>query len=407
MSTLTPEVSATSPGDQPPDSRPSAVRSWAAGRGSVAILTGLAVFSALVVGSVLMIVTTSSTIHAWSLFFSNPLGALKASWDLIYQAYGSLVAGAFESRYAISETLVSAAPLMVAGLAVALGFKAGLFNIGAQGQLLGGVIATDAVAIGLKGLPVELLLPLALLAGLVGGGLVGAIPGLLKARTGAHEVIVTIMFNYVMLNLVVYLLSISYFKQPGQSNAIGAVTPVNARLPHLAGHSVRLNAGIIVALLAALGIGWLVSRTTLGFRFRMIGSNPDAARSAGVNIARATVLAMLISGALAGIAGSIQILGIDPQMNTSYGGSIGFDAITVALLGRSSTLGVVLASLLYGALEAGGLAMQAATSVPIELIEVIQAVIVLFIAAPALVRDIYRVKQTGGGFRAFVGGWGA
>lgn len=404
------ELTAPSPSVPSPRQRPAKGPWKLAARvadSNVVVVTALAIFSALVVGALLMIVTTTATLHAWAQLPSHPAAAFSTSWNLVYGAYASLAAGSFESGYALSETLVSAAPLMLAGLAVALAFKAGLFNIGAQGQIIAGAVLADVVAVALPGLPVEIHLPLALLAGFVGGAAAGAVPGLLKARTGAHEVIVTIMFNYVMLNLLIYLLGLNLLRASGQSNAIGKITPVSARLPHLAGDALRLNWGIVVAVVAAGAVAWLLLRSTVGLRFRMVGANPDAARAAGVNISRMVALALCLSGALAGLAGAVQILGVDSQLVPKYGGEIGFTAITVALLGRSSPLGVVLASLLYGALEAGGLAMQAATSVPLDLVSVIQAVIVFFIAAPALVRDIYRIKGTGGGFRAFVGGWSA
>jgi ABC-type uncharacterized transport system permease subunit len=372
---------------------------------NVVVLTLLSVFSALVVGALIMVVTNDTTLHAWSQFASHPGRGFSASWSLVYDAYGSLAAGAFESRYALSETLVDAAPLILAGLAVALTFKAGMFNIGAQGQIIAGAVMASLVAVELTGVPTVVVLPVAVVAGFVGGAVGGAIPGLLKARTGAHEVIVTIMLNYVALNLLQYLVGIRLFREPGQSNGVGKVTPVAARLPHLAGDSVRVNLGILIALAVAAAVSWLLRNSTLGLRFRMIGANAEAARTAGVDIKRMMTLVFLLAGGLAGLAGAIQVLGVDNQLVPSYEGDLGFTAITVALLGRSSPIGVVLGSLLYGALEAGGLAMQAKTGIPIDLIEVIQAVVVFFIAAPALIRDIYRIKGTGSGFRAFAGGW--
>jgi ABC-type uncharacterized transport system permease subunit len=393
--------------ERPPQGRGSVLRSvGAAVSGSnVVVVTALSLLSALVVGAVIMIVTDGATLHAWSQIGSHPAKAFSTSWSLIFNAYGSLAQGAFESRYALSETLVAAAPLMLSGLAVALAFKAGLFNIGAQGQIIAGAILASLVATSWSGLPTILLVPVAVVAGFVGGGVVGAVPGVLKARTGAHEVIVTIMLNYVLLNLLLYLLGLRLLRAPGQSNALGKITPVAARLPHLAGDSVRLNAGILVAVAAVAAVAWVLRNSTIGLRFRMVGANPEAARTAGVDIKRMVSLAMLLAGGLAGLAGAIQVLGVDSQLVPSYEGDLGFTAITVALLGRSSPLGVFLGALLYGALEAGGLAMQARTSVPLDLVEVIQAVVVFFIAAPALIRDIYRVKGTGGGFRAFAGGW--
>jgi simple sugar transport system permease protein len=194
---------------------------------------------------------------------------------------------------------------------------------------------------------------------------------------------------------------------PGQSNAIGKNPAPSADLPHLAGDGLRLNAGILVALGAAFGVSWLLTRTTVGFRFRMVGANAAAARAAGVSIPATISLVFLVSGGLAGLAGAVQVLGVDPQLAPGYSENLGFTAIVVAILGRANPVGVVLAALLYGALEAGGLKMQAVTSVPLDLVEVIQAVVVFFIAAPQLVRDVYRIRTGGKAFKMSSEGWSA
>jgi general nucleoside transport system permease protein len=371
------------------------------------VLTLLALFSALVVGAILMITTTDSTLHAFGNIGSAPGKAFSTSWDLIYNSYGALAQGSLESGNSLSETLVNAAPLMLAGMAVALAFRAGLFNIGAQGQIICGAILASWVGFSFAGLPTVIHVILGVAAGFVGGAIAGGLVGYLKARTGAHEVIVTIMFNYIALDLLLYLLgNDTVFRRSGQQNAIGKLTVKSGMLPHLAGDGVRLNWGIIVAVLAAAGTAWLLTRSTIGFRFRMLGANQSAARAAGVNIGAMMTLVMLISGGLAGLAGGVQVLGINNSLGLNYGDTLGFTAITVALLGRSTPLGVVLASLLYGALDAGQTTMQATTGVPVDLILVIQAVIVFFIAAPALIRDIYRIKGAGGSsMQAFTGGW--
>ena len=393
-------------------------------RFNTATITVLAIFSALVVGAILIVVTNDQTLSAWGHLFSRPGSAFSSSWDIVEGAYSALFTGALGSpgAYAhafatgnsqafvtafnpLSETLVSATPLILAGLAVALAFKAGMFNIGAQGQIIGGAIAAAWVGFSLRGLPIEIHLPLAVIAGFVGGAVVGLVPGILKARTGAHEVIVTIMLNYVVLDLLLWLLSTSVFMEPGQSNAIGRNPAPSANLPHLAGNSLRLNAGILVAIGAAFGVAWLLKRTTLGFRFRMVGANATAARAAGVSIPRVVTTAFLLAGGLAGLAGAVQVLGVVPQLAPGYSENLGFTAIVVAILGRANPGGVVLAALLYGALEAGGLKMQAVTSVPLDLVEVIQAVVVFFIAAPQLIRDIYRIRSTGKGFQLSSEGW--
>jgi ABC-type uncharacterized transport system permease subunit len=359
---------------------------------SLVLVTALAIITALVVGAVLIVFSDESVLSTWSYFFAAPGDALSASRDAITAAYGALFSGAFGGSGPLSETIVAATPLMLTGLGVALGFRAGLFNIGAEGQLLAGGLLAGLAGFSLRGLPVVIHLPLALLAGFAGGALCGFIPGILKARTGAHEVITTIMLNYVVANLALYLLASALYRRSGRIDPISKVVAVPARLPHLAGHGLRLHAGIIVALLAAAGVSWLLNRSTWGFELRVAGANPDAALTAGIDVGRATVVAMVLSGALAGLAGANQVLGLQFSLAPGFSANLGFDAITVALLGRASPIGVVLAALLFGALRAGGLNMQAATGTPIDIVTVVQSLIVIFVAAPALVRAIFRIK---------------
>jgi simple sugar transport system permease protein len=231
------------------------------------------------------------------------------------------------------------------------------------------------------------------IGGFVGGAAIGWIVGELKARTGAHEVIVTIMLNYIMAYFLAYLLSYGYLMQaPKTVNPITAAIAGNAHLPLLFGSHLRINAGFLLALACAAGIGWVLSRTTTGFEFRSIGKNPSAARVAGMNVERNWVLVMLIAGGLAGLAGATVIQGTDFTLNNQSFGTYGIDAITVALLGRGRPLGVVFAGLLFGALHAGAPLMQAQTGTPVDMVEVLQAVVVLFIAAPPLIRAIYRLR---------------
>src|SRR6266508_5546965 len=265
---------------------------------SLVLVTVLAILTALVVGAVLIVFSDESVLSTWSYLFAAPGDALSASWDAITAAYGALFSGAFGGSGPLSETIVAATPLMLAGLGVALGFRAGLFNIGAEGQLLAGGLLAGLAGFGLRGLPVFIHLPLALLAGFAGGALCGFIPGIIKARTGAHEVITTIMLNYVMANLALYLLASSLYRRPGRIDPISKVVAVPARLPRLAGQGLRLHAGIIVALLAAVGVAWLLNRSTWGFELRVAGANPDAALTAGIDVGRATVVAMVLSAAL-------------------------------------------------------------------------------------------------------------
>jgi general nucleoside transport system permease protein len=296
----------------------------------------------------------------------------------------------------ISETLVSAAPLILGGLSVALAFRAGLFNIGGQGQIIMGAMFAGYVGFAWH-LPVVLHVLVAIVAGIVGGALWGGISGYLKARTGAHEVITTIMLNYVALYLLGFLLSVRGFQRPPYGQAISEVVDHNARLPHLLGGSVRVHAGLILALLAAVAVWWLLSRSTIGFQLRAVGGNQFAARTAGMSVGRSYTMVMVIAGALSGLAGVCQILGTNPAITSDIDAGIGFDAITVALLGRATPGGTVLAGLLFGALRAGGVQMQSSTGTPIDLVQVIQSLIVLFIAAPALIRAIFRLREARGG----------
>jgi simple sugar transport system permease protein len=225
----------------------------------------------------------------------------------------------------------------------------------------------------------------------VGGAVLGWVVGELKARTGAHEVITTIMLNYIMAYLLSYLLG-NVMQRPGRSDLITPFIAGDAHLPHLFGSTLRINAGFLLALACALGVWWLLYRTTPGFEFRTIGKNPSAARVAGMNVERSWVLVMLIAGGLAGLAASTVIQGTDFSLNFQSYGTYGIDAITVALLGLGRPLGVVLAALLFGALHAGAPLMQAQTSTPVDIVEVLQALIVLFVAAPPLIRAIYRLR---------------
>ena len=387
-------------------------------------ITALAILSALVAGAVLLTVTTPSTLQAWGSFFSDPAAAISATWFLVGDVYRDIFTGSIVDPPALlraittgqgwsavlapfSETVAQATPLIIAGLAVAIGFRSGVFNIGAQGQIIAGAIAASYVGWAIQ-LPMPIHLALTVAAGLAGGAVAGFIPGILKAKTGAHEVIVTIMLNYVVLNFLLYLLTNRPFRQPGQSNAISRSVDASAQLPHLLGSALPANLGIVLALLAAYLVSWFMRRSTLGFSFLVMGSNPDAGRTAGIDSKRVTVLVMVISGALAGLAGMVILSGGTLMLTSGFGGNVGFDAITVALLGRNRPLGVVLAALLFGALDVGGRAMEAATGVPVDLISVIQATIVLLVAAPALVREIYRLKSTSlRSVELGAGGWGA
>lgn len=373
-------------------------------RGAV-LVPFLALLTALIVGAIVIALTDLESMRIW---FSDPGTAFSQTWSTVTGAYKALLFGSLGSLRAISETIVSASPLILAGLAVALGFRAGLFNIGVNGQMLVGGMCALLVGFSFSA-PIFIHLPLALLAGAAGGALWGAIPGLLRARTGAHEVITTIMLNLIALRLVDYLLKSSLFQAVGRTDPVSKTIEVSARLPRLLGFlersDVRLHLGIVVALAAAYGVYWLLFRSTVGYEFRAVGLNPDAAHYAGMKVTWIYVSVMAISGALGGLAGSDRVLGILYRGTPGFAGTLGFDAIALALLGRSHPAGVVAAGFLFGALRAGGQEMQVQTQLSIDLILVIQALVVVFIAAPALIRAMYRVK-TGRIIETKTTGWG-
>lgn len=353
------------------------------------IVSALAVLLALIVGALLIIVSDPKVTGAFGYFFARPMDTVSAAYSAVADTYKALFLGAFGGKHQIAETLVAATPLICTGLAVTLAFRTGLFNIGAQGQLIAGALFAGWVGFAIH-LPPVLHVVVALLAGVAGGALWGGIVGLLKARTGAHEVISTIMGNYVALYALTWLLTTSWLQRPGRNEPISPVVDDTAQLPRFG--DTRLHLGLLVAVGAAVFVWWLLSRSTLGFQLRAVGANPDAARTAGMNVGRAYVLAMLIAGGLAGLAGAQQVLGTDLPLTNGIAGSFGFDGITVALLGRGSPIGTVYAALLFGALNAGGNEMQAATGTPLTLVTVLQAVIVVLVAAPALVRTVFRIR---------------
>ncbi len=361
----------------------------------------LAVISALVAGAVIVAATDIDRLQH---------GAFGGIVTNIFHAYKALFLGAFGSWTGISETLVFATPLLLTGLAVAVSFRSGLFNIGATGQVLAGGMAAVWVGFTMSG-PGIVQIPLAMLAAIVAGSIWGGIIGFLKARTGAHEVITTIMANYIALALASWMLKTTAFKQPGPSgNPISKGIAHDAHLPALLDfvrHGLRANIGFLVAVAAAVGVWWLFRKSKLGFELRTVGTNADAARYAGMRIGTLTVVAMALSGALAGLAGAVTVLGTTPQVTTSFAGDIGFDAIAVTLLGRNTSTGNVLAALLFGALEAGKTRMQLDANVPLDLVLVLRALIVLFIAAPLLTRLIWRIKAEGGGIGLSFRGWGS
>jgi ABC-type uncharacterized transport system permease subunit len=339
-----------------------------------------AVALALVIGAIIMI---ASSVFATGTF--DP--------TLPLTAYGALLRGSLLGERALVSTAVAAAPLVLAGLAVGVGFKAGLFNIGASGQFLLGALSGAYVGASLADAPGIVAIPAALLAGAAVGAAWGFIPGALKAWTGAHEVVTTIMLNYIAATLVSYLIT-GPLGAPGFSFARTGETG-NASLPILIGDNGHL--GLLIALASVPIMWWLVWRSTLGFEIRTVGANPNAARYAGMRPGLLIIFTMTLCGLLAGVAGAGQILGISHSMNASYGTSTGFDAITVALLGRAHPLGILAASLLFGLMRAGAGLMQITAGIPVEIIDVIQAVILLLLAADVIVRRVFRLRAAGMG----------
>jgi general nucleoside transport system permease protein len=396
---------------------PGRVRWWQA-----AVLPLLALLTALVLGAIVIVFTNEAALQEWKGFFRDPVEALSVSWQVTRDAYYALFAGALGSPsqivrafgsgeieqirgalFPLSETLVLATPLILVGLSVAIGFRAGLFNIGAEGQMNAGAIVAAAVGISFAGLPGPVHLAFVVIAGLLGGMVWGFIPGILKAKTGAHEVITTIMLNFIAVSLTLYVLSIAPYKQ--QAEPISK--PVQVAFPHLFGTNLRVHVGLFMALAVAALIAWILNRTTIGFEFRAVGANPAAARANGMNPTRTIIVVMTVAGGLAGLAAANQLGGVTPSLIPGFASGLGFDAIALALLGRGTPLGVVLSAFLFGILRAGGRNMQAVTQTPIDIIVVIQGLVIAFVAAPALVRAIFRIKARRlAGPTTFAKGWG-
>jgi simple sugar transport system permease protein len=369
------------------------------------VTTVLAIVVAMIVGGILMALTDEEVQEASGYFFARPGDTFVAIWNAVYGGYEAMFRGAVFNPRAndfatqirpLTNTLGFAAPLIAAGLGVALAFRVGLFNIGGRGQILI-ACATAALLTFNLNLPIFLQLPLTLAAGIAGGAIWGGIVGVLKARTGAHEVILTIMLNYVAFYLVTWMVRTpGILQRPAGDQPISEGTPANAQFPELLGPRFPLlDWGFIIVIGATVFVWWLVERSSLGFRLRAVGENPHAARASGISVQRMYIYAMLFAGGLAGLAGMNQIQG---SVTTGFDGlidaGIGFDAITVALLGRSRAWGVFAAGILFGALKAGSFTMQASQGIPVDIVLVVQSLIVLFIAAPPLIRTIFFLPKT-------------
>jgi len=391
--------------------------------GSPTVVTILAILAALVIGALIIAFSDTTVLHVWGSFFAEPGVAISTAWHSVAVAYSNLFEGAIVNPhtiaaaahggsvgavfYPLSQTASQATPLVLTGLSVALAFRAGLFNIGAASQWIGGAIVVTYLGFAVS-LPPVIHVIVCVAGGFAGGAVMGWLVGDLKARTGAHEVIVTIMLNYVMYNLLSYLLGTpSALQLPHQANLTSPNIAPDAQLPHFGGPPPQAGVGFLIALAAAGGMWWLLARSTVGFEFRTVGANPSAARTAGMSVPRTWVLAMLLAGGLAGLSAAVTIQGTSPHsLNFLSYGTYGIVGITVALLGRARPLGVVFAALLFGALSAGAPVMEAATQVPVDITEVIEGLIVLFVAAPPLIRAVFRLRRAEGGRMAAVAkGW--
>ena len=351
-------------------------------RTQLALPTG-AIVLALLVGAVIMIA-------------SSPIVTGHFDPLLPVTTYLAILQGSLGSFNGLVDTIVSSTPLILVGLSVGLCFKAGLFNIGGQGQFLIGAVATAGTAAALSTASPFVALPVSLLAGVVAGAIYGFIPGVLKAFTGAHEVVTTIMLNYVAFQIVAWLIT-GPLRVEGASFARSADVG-NAALPQIinqgTGHEGHL--GIILPLLAVPVIWWLLYRSTIGFEIRTVGANPDAARYAGMRPRALLVLAMTVGGLLGGLAGATEILGVQGYMPAAYSTNVGFDAITVALLARANPVGILFSGLLLGAMRAGAPLMQVVALVPVQMIDLLQGLILFFLAAQVIVRRVFRIRAAGG-----------
>lgn len=366
-----------------------------------ALVPVLAVLASFIFGGVLIAFSSPAVADASTRLFSTPGDFFSALFSSVFGAYDALFRGSVFNYMApdfmkmikpITETLAYATPITLAGLGLAVSFRSGLFNIGGSGQIIFGAMFAAWVGLYLD-LPFAIHFPLAVLAGILGGALYGGLVGLLKATTGANEVIVTIMFNYIALLLLTYLLKTPVFQAPGAVNPISAPIKETAKYPMFFPDPFRLHAGFVVMLLAVVFVWWLMNRSSIGFKFRALGHNPRAAKVAGINIGLTYIAVMAVSGGLAGLAGTSQILGSEKVLTIGVAASFGIDAITVALLGRSNPWGVLASGILFGGLRAGAVTMQANQGVPVDIVLVVQSMIVLFIAAPPLVRAMFRLKK--------------
>ncbi len=390
--------------------------------GEILTVPALAVVSGMIIGAILIVATSESVYAAFRQSFGLGIGTMFRE---VGTAYGALLQGslgdpvriitALQSgdpltiRQAVNpflESLVVTTPYIFAGLAVALGFRAGLFNIGVEGQIFIGAACAVFVGYALKGVPAYIHMPLAFLAGMAGGAFWAFIAGFLKAKTGAHEVINSIMLNWIAFRLTEWLLS-GPMNRPGAGGMpISPMIEPTAQIPQFFQNPIRFHLGFFIALVVAYLVFVLLFKTKWGFTMRTVGANPKAGQYAGMNLAANTMVAMALSGALAGMAGANQILAVNRSMAIGLSSGYGFDSIALALIGNSHPAGVILASLLFGVLRNGATRMMVVSSIPIDIVSIVQALILMFVAAPAIIRAVYRIKVKDTGGAISLSGWG-
>ncbi len=391
------------------------MRDWLRTRLRQLVVPAFSVLTALIIGGLVIIFTDQAVYQAFS---AGHIGqAIGTALSNMIRAYVALYQGALGNPIDIlsaivraiggeglrpitvavrgpSDSLVQSVPYIFAGLAVALGFRSGLFNVGAEGQIGVGWMLSVIIGFSFTGLPGLLHLPLAILAGAFAGGLWAMIAGVLKAKTGAHEVITTIMLNYISFRLSEWLLCGPLEHTQGTCRTQEILA--SAYLPKFLDHPVTLHWGFVMALAVAAVTSWFLFKTTWGFELRTVGESPDAAHYGGIKVARTYILAMFLSGSLAGLAGASQGLGITHNIALGFSAGYGFDSIALALLGKSSPAGVVGASILFGVLRAGAARMQSLAGVPTEIVQIVQSLVIIFIAAPAIIQALYRLRQAEG-----------
>jgi simple sugar transport system permease protein len=376
----------------------------------------LSMLVAFIVGGVFIFLTDIEMIRG---LVSNPLGAIGAGLGRVAAAYGALLRGAFgdPTTYAnafasggdiklwtravrpVVESIVASVPLIFVGLGVSVAFRTGIFNIGGAGQFAIGALGgtTAALLFGAGVTPVPIAILLIMIFGIIGGAAWAFIPGFLKARVGASEVITTIMLNSIASQLIFFIVMNSEFIQQEQrlqpvSKELSKYVDIPGILPI---EALRLDIAFPIALITAAVVSWFLFRSTRGFELRTAGLNLAAAKYAGIGASSSIITAMLISGGISGLGGSLVVVGMAKQLAPGIEGSVGFTAIAIALVGRTKPSGVVATALVFGFLQQGGRLMQIETIIPIEMLLFVQALVIAFIAAPGLTMQILKNPFSG------------